>query len=163
VSSTTIQVVRGRLDPASAEQLIEFWAGEGALFGDDARRRLPEVVCVLRADGRIAGACSVREAEVPLIGGRRFWVYRSLLAPEAADQGPEMISATFATLEREFDLQDGSPIGLCLLLSDAERPRRPEADWYCPPMVYAGYLEDGRQVRVGYFDLASAGPQAADA
>jgi hypothetical protein len=163
VSSTAIEVVRGRLDPDAAEELIEFWTAEGALFGEDARRRLPQVVCVLRHDGRIAGACSVREAEVPLIGGRRFWVYRSLLTPEAADQGAEMISATFAALEREFDLQDASPIGLCLLLSDAERPRRPEADWYCPPMVYAGYLEDGRQVRVGYFDLASASPQPARA
>jgi hypothetical protein len=156
VSSTTIEVVRGRLEPDTAEELITFWAEQGALVGDDARRRLPEVVCVLRDGARVAGACSVRAAEVPLIGGRRFWVYRSLLPGNGSAHGPAMIRETFGALAAEFDGEPGSPIGLCVLIGDAaERRRRPEAEWFDPHMVYAGYLDDGRQVRIGYFDDAS--------
>lgn len=158
MSSTTIEVVRGHLEPDAAEQLIEFWAGQGALFGEDARQRLPEVVCVVRDDGRIAGACSVRAAEVPLVGGRRFWVYRNLLAPEVADQGREMIRATFEALAAEFDGAPGAPVGLCVLLSGpAERGWYPEAEAVRPRLLYMGYLDDGRQVRVAYFEGAVVG------
>jgi hypothetical protein len=158
VSSTTIDVVRGRLDPNTAEELIEFWAGEGALSGEDARRRLPEVVCVLRDDGRIAGACSVRAAEVPLIGGRRFWVYRSLLRAGLADRVPELISSTFDALAAEPVETAESPVGLCVLLrGEAERALYAEAEPVEPRLLYAGYLDDGRQVRVAYFDDISTG------
>ncbi len=158
MSSTTIEVVRGRLDPRTAEELIEFWAEQGALFGEVARRRLPEVVCVLRNDGRIAGACSVRSAEVAQIGGRRLWVYRSLLAPEQADRSPELIRTAFDVLAGEFDGSPEAPTGLCVLLAGAaERAWYPEAEPIEPRLLYAGYLDDGRQVRVAYFDDISTG------
>jgi hypothetical protein len=151
-----IEVVRGRLEPATAEELVGFWAEQGVLFGEDARRRLPEVVCVLREDGRIAGVSSVAAAEVPAVSGRRFWVYRSLLPGAAAELAPAMIRGTFRALDAEFDGEPGSPIGLCVLLGDAEQgQRRSEAQWLDPPMVYAGYLGDGRQVRIGYFEDAA--------
>jgi hypothetical protein len=163
VSSTTIDVVRGRLEPATADELLAFWAAHGALSGEEARQRLGEVVCVLRRPDGIAGVSSAHMADVALIGGRRFWVYRNLLPGDAAEYAQAMISATFDALERDCDLRAGTPVGLCLLLTEAERMRHPEADWYQPPIVYAGYLKDGRQVRVGYFDLASATRQLADA
>lgn len=158
MSSTTIEVVRGRLDPGIADELIEFWAGQGVLFGEDARRRLPEVVCVLRDQERIAGACSVREAEFPLIGRRRFWVYRNLLKPEVAHRGPEMIRLTFETLGSEFDGTPAAPVGLCVLLSGpGERAWYPVAEAVGPRLLYMGYLDDGRQVRVAYFEGAVVG------
>jgi hypothetical protein len=158
VSSTAIEVVRGTLDGGTAEELIEFWAAQGALFGEDARRRLPEVVCVLRADGRVAGACSVRPAEVPQLGGRRLWVYRSLLAPEQADHSPELIRTAFDVLADEFDGSPEAPTGLCVLLAGAgERAWYPEAEPIEPRLLYAGYLDDGRQVRVAYFDDIATG------
>jgi hypothetical protein len=155
--------VRGRLEPSAADELLAFWAAHGALSREQARHRLREVVCVLRRDAAIAGVSSAYAEDVALLGGRRFWVYRSFLPGDALACGSAMIDATFEALEDEFDLEAGSPIGLCLLLSEAERDLRPEADWYRPPIVYAGYLQDGRQVRVGYFDLASASLQRADA
>ncbi len=33
--------------------------------------------------------------------------------------------------------------------------QRPEAIWEDPEMVYAGYLPDGTQVRIGYFPGAT--------
>jgi hypothetical protein len=149
-----IEVVRERPDSGHADELLAFWEAQGVLTGDEARRRLTEVVCVLRRDGAIAGVSSVYPAEVGLIGGRRFWIYRSLLLDPAQD-GPEMIRATFGALESEFDRQPSSPIGLCVLIGDPEeRRRRPEVEWSDPRMLYAGYLQDGRQVRIGYFEDA---------
>lgn len=148
--------MRGRPEGSWGRELLAFWAARGVLPGDQGRRRLPEVVCLLRRGAALAGASSVYPADVPLIGGRRFWIYRSLLDEAAADCPPAMISATFAALEAEFDGSPAAPIGVCVLLAGArERHRRPEALWSDPPMVYAGYLGDGRQVRVGYFEGAS--------
>jgi hypothetical protein len=151
-----IEVVRGRLDPATADGLLEFWAAQGALSEDEAHRRLPEVICVLRRDGAIAGVSSAYPANVELIGGRRFWIYRNLLPGSASEEWPEMIRATFEALESEYAGAPGSPIGLCVLIADpAERRRCPEAEWSNPPMLYAGYLQDGRQVRIAYFNGAT--------
>jgi hypothetical protein len=150
--STTIDVVRGRLERAQADELLSFWARRGVLSGEDAQRRLPAVVCMLRLGGELAGVSSIYATDVPLIGGRRFWIYRSLLDQVAAESEAEMIRLTFNVLEAEFDRSRGAPIGLCVLLSGAEeRRRRPEAEWSDPRMVYAGYLDDGRQVRIAYF------------
>ena len=42
-----------------------------------------------------------------------------------------------------------------MLVGDAaERRRRPEVAWSDPELIYAGYLADGRQVRIGYFENA---------
>jgi hypothetical protein len=114
---------------------------------------------VLRRDGAVAGACSAYEAEVALIGNRRFWIYRSLLDQAVADQGPNMVRATFTALQDEFDGSSEAPIGLCLLLGPEERRlRSAEAVWPDPRMIYAGYLGDGREVRLGYFENALIAP-----
>jgi len=147
-----IEVVRGQLTSACAQELLAFWAERGALPEEEARRRLSEVVCVLRCDGALAGVSSVYPAEVALIGDRRLWMYRSLLSDAAAEHMPAMIGASFRALQSEFDDEPGSPIGLCAPLTPAQRRRfPPEAEWLDPGMLYAGYLEDGRQVRVAYF------------
>ena len=102
------------------------------------------------------GACSVYEADVALIGNRRFWVYRSLLDQAVADRAPDMVRTTFTALQDEFD---GSPIGLCLLLGPEERGHRTaDAVWPDPRTFYAGYAGDGRQVRLAYFENALIGP-----
>lgn len=148
-----VEVVRGRLDRAVADELLDFWARRGVLSGEKASARLPEVVCVLRINGRLAGACSVFAADVELIGKRRFWVYRSLLDDSVTDQEPAMVRATFDVLDAERRQGwQGEEFGLCLLL-DSEALRRfpPDAEWRDPRFIYAGYLPDGRQVRIAYF------------
>ena len=63
--------------------MLRFWSELGALDGPEAQRRLSEVVCVLLdRDGGIAGVNSVSPQRVPLVGGRLFWAYRSLLEGE---------------------------------------------------------------------------------
>ena len=149
----TTEIVRGHVDEWS-ERLLAFWTGNGVLSEAQGRERLPQVVAVLLdADGEIAGVSSVYEADVPLIGNRRFWIYRNFLLPRAADGWPQLVGATFDALQAGFD--PAGPIGLCLALTPDEAARRPEAVWDDPPMLYAGYLADGRQVRIGYFQGAT--------
>jgi hypothetical protein len=156
-----IEVVRGRLSSACADELLAFWAGQRALPEDEARRRLSEVVCVLRRDGVVAGVTSVYPADIALIGGRRFWVYRTLLTEPVYDRAAAMMGETFRALDSEFAGELDAPIGLCALLAPAQRRLLPaEADWPDPRTLYAGYLEDGRQVRVAYFDRANIIPAA---
>ena len=152
----TIEVVRNSLRPERAEQLLRFWAGHGALGEEEARRRLAEVVCILLDDaGEIAGVNSVFSSAVPIVGGQTFWIYRSFLPGADPDTAAAMVKAAHGALEAEFEPGGDGPIGLCLLIADREElERRPEARWPDPPFLYAGYLDDGRQVRIGYFKSA---------
>jgi hypothetical protein len=155
--SATIEVVRGRRAEAWRDDVRAFWAQRGALSEAEAERRLPEVVCVMRRGDAVAGVSSAFAADVPLIGGRRFWIDRHLLDDALADERPAMLQATFRALASDFDGDPASPIGVCALLTGGEERLRPEAQWSDPPMIYAGYL-DGRQVRIGYFEGAQIGP-----
>jgi hypothetical protein len=149
-ASFEIEAVHGTPSEAFADDVASFWRERGT-SEDETRRRLPEVVCLLRSEGMLAGVSAVRPADVSLIGNRRFWIYDCTIAGDDADASAAMITATFNTLQDEFVGARGAPIGLCALLSDEERRRRPEAEWSDPRMIYAGYLADGRQVRIAYF------------
>lgn len=152
VTGGRIEIVRGRLSDERAGQIRQFWSRQGALDEATAAERLREVVCVLLdASGEVTGVNSVYRSDLPLIGGRPFWVYRTFLLPEAAGAEPTMITAAFNALEAEFDPSADEPIGLCLLVDPAEAANHPEAEWLWPWLVYAGYLDDGRQVRLHYF------------
>ena len=152
----SVEVVRGRLDGRTEQEILDFWAANGALRGQAAQQRLPQVVCLARApDGAIAGVNSVYDDNVFEIANRRFWVYRSFLLPGAKSAWLEMITAAFRALESEFDPDSPGPIGLCIPIVDrAEMRVRPEADWKDPRIIYAGYDAAGRQLRIGYFDGA---------
>lgn len=92
---------------------------------------------------------------MPLIADRRFWVFRHLVDERFADHAPALVRATFYALAAEFSGRPEEPLGLCVLLADArERGWYPDAQTYDPVMIYAGYLADGRQVRIAYFDDA---------
>jgi hypothetical protein len=148
-----VEVVRGRLDEQAEQEILAFWTANGALQGQAARDRLPEVVCIARTpDGAIAGVNSVYDANVEEIANRRFWVYRSFLLPLARTAFRQMIVTAFRALEEEFDPEAQMPVGLCIPIADrAEMRQHPEADWGDPRIIYAGYDSQGRQLRIGYF------------
>lgn len=157
--SARVEVVRGRLEPAVADELVAFWSGHGALQEAAARARLAEVVAVLRdPDGAIAGANSVFADRVELIGGRRFWIYRSFLAPGHAASAPAMMDAAYATLAEEFAATGEGPIGLVVIV-DPGAYSPPEVVWPGPSgFMYMGRGEDRRETRAAYFDGAVIGP-----
>jgi hypothetical protein len=156
----TVDVVRGQVSEARADQILRFWSKEGGPEGPAAREQLSAAVCVLVGDGgEVAGVDSVHAEDVALTGGRKFWIYRSLLAGAASDAEPEMINAAFTALEEEFEPNAAGPIGLCLLVAEPpQTQRRPQAIWPETELMFAGYLEDDAQVWIRYFDEAAIGP-----
>lgn len=156
----TIEVVRGRLGEERAAALVRFWTRAGALDEAAARARLNEVVCLLLdRNGEIAGVNSVYPANLGLVGGRRFWIYRNYLTPSAQNARQAMAAKASIALEAEFDPAIEGPIGVCFLIEDrSDLERNPGASWLYPASSYAGYLDDGRQVRIRYFPGARVGP-----
>lgn len=151
--SAEIQVVRGVADDAWREEVLAFWRDRAGFTGPPAEQRLPQVVCLARREDRLVGVSSVYPDTVDLVGGRRFWIFRSLVAEDAAGEHDALVTATFHALDGEGG---GGPEGLCVLLDEDQRRRRPEAEWADPRLIYAGYV-DGRQVRIAYFsDQVSA-------
>jgi hypothetical protein len=154
-----IEVVRGKLDDARADQILDFWARQGPADGGDARARLPEVIC-LALDGadRIVGVASAGD-EVPPPIGRRLFVFRAPVADDSGELGPRLFNAAFEALESEFDPSGSGPIGVCLRMSDRDEiERRPEVHWAEEDLTFAGYADDGSQVRVRYFEDADIEP-----
>jgi hypothetical protein len=154
-----IELVRGDIGVELGDEVLAFWAAEKALDAETARRRLPEVVAVARdASGAIVGVASAYPDEVPLIE-RRFWVLRNYLRKEAAGLWPNLVNEVFTALERDYLDDREAPIGLCLFAGDAEQPGRGrEVVWPDTEMMLAGVLDDGRQIRIRYFDDAIIGP-----
>lgn len=157
-SDVTIDVVRGRLDTATSDEVRALWERHGALRGEAAQRRLPELCCVLRSgDGAVVGVNSVTSSPVELVGGRTFWMYRRFLDPAIAADGHDaaMINAAFDTLAPGHEPGDGGPVGLCVMVEDPALLRaRPEAVWAETQLVYAGYTPAGQQLRIRYFEGA---------
>lgn len=152
-----LEVVRGARSPALDDELIRFWTDRKALAEPVARARLGHVVCVLRGpDGAIAAVNSVFDEVVPEIGGRRFWVYRTLTpTAEGREALDEMVAATRERLQSELSGRRGEPIGICLRVTDRETiERRNRPVWPISELMFAGYTESGRQLRVVYFDGA---------
>lgn len=160
-----IEQVWGAIDDALAEEIQDFWAREAGFAGEAARARLPEVVCVVREHGALVGVSSTFAAEVPLLGGRRYAIFRNLLTDAAAHRWRALLGATYAALDRGHVPGPGEPEGLCALVHDDQRALDPKAEWQDPRMIYGGYAADGRQVRVAYFTAersASPGPRFDD-
>jgi hypothetical protein len=138
------EVVRGNADPQIHQELRSFGVEQPG-----------DAVCVLRADDdAIAGVGSAFPSTVALIANRPFWIYRSRLRVDALEHERALIKATFDALDAERAGRDlaGEPMGLCVLLTSEQRARfSAEAQWRDPRLVFAGYLSDGRQLRIAYF------------
>jgi hypothetical protein len=155
----TIEVVRGELSGERAERILAFLSRERALEGEAARRRLSEVVCLALEGGEIVAVNSVYPQELPLVGGRPFWIYRSILAADSDEQWSRMFNAAFEVLTEEFEETGTGPVGVCVVVADpAEMERRPEAVWPDTDLMFAGYLDNDSQVRIRYFWGAAIAP-----
>jgi hypothetical protein len=150
VADVRVELVDDSTTGDLREQVLRLWATHGVLDGSLAVDRLGAVVCVLvDGAGIVVGTCSAVDTPVPLVGGRRFWSYRRFLASDV-DEESEAALFTFAfdALQRRA----AGPIGVCVVLDDLDSlRRRPEAVWPDTGLFHAGYLEDGRPIRLRYF------------
>jgi hypothetical protein len=155
----TIDVVRGRSADRRADTILGFLTRQAGLNDDAARRWLSEAVCMALDGGEVVGVSSVRPAGLQLVGGRRFWIYRSFLAQDSDELWNLIFSKAFEALAEESDEGGAGCVGVCALVADrALMSRRPEAVWADTELVFAGYLPDGRQIRIRYFPGAVIGP-----
>jgi hypothetical protein len=125
----------------------------------DLGERTEGAVCrAVDDDGREVGACSVSEV-APQPPGRPVWAYESDINDASEDLQQRMFTAAFDVLESEYKATGSGPIGVCLLISDPDEiARRPEAIWPEEGLIFAGYLDDGTQVRIRWFWDAPAEP-----
>ena len=159
-----IEVVRGELTEDRAAEIREFWSSLGPSEAESPPSDLEEVVCVAVADeGEITAVASVQKKEtIPLVN-RPFWVYRSWSTADAGDPSDALFDAAFEALEDEFEASETAPVGVCVMVTDrSQMERRPEAVWPDTHLMYAGYLDDDRQLRVRYFPRATIGPGVAN-
>jgi hypothetical protein len=116
----------------------------------------------------LSGGQKVEERALPLIGGRRFWVYEAS-SPPGDSEGDELFNAAFAELDAAYQEDRSGPIGLCVPVSDLElMRRRPEAVWEETELLYAGTQREAAtlgeaspastQLRLRYFYDATIGP-----
>lgn len=116
----------------------------------------------------LEGGQSVEDRALPLIGGRRFWVYSAQPAP-GEPEGEELFNAAFHELDGRYQEDRFGPIGLCVPVSDIElMRRRPDAVWAETELLYAGTRPQaespidtrpaGTQLRIRYFYDATIGP-----
>jgi hypothetical protein len=154
--AAAVEVVRGDLSQERTEEVTAFWAAKGALEGEVARERLPTVVCVAVDDeGEVVGVNSAEKYVIPLVG-RAFWVYRSLIAEHSDDLAAAMFNSAFEALAEEFEGGGPGPIGVCLAVTDrGTMEQRPDAVWPDTELLFAGYMRDGRQLRIRYFPGAT--------
>jgi hypothetical protein len=110
----------------------------------------------------------VEDRALPLLGGRRFSIYRAD-PPPAQAEAAEQFNSVFAQLDGRFREDASGPIGVCVPVSDAEAMRRlPEAVWPETELLYAGTQREAAslaktdpistQLRIRYFDEAAIGP-----
>jgi hypothetical protein len=101
---------------------------------------------------------SIEEQAVPLIGGRRFWVYRAD-PPPWGPSGEVPFNDKFGELEAAFLTDRSGPVGICVPVPDPEAIRaHPDALWETTNLLYAGYAPDGTQLRIRYFREATIAP-----
>jgi hypothetical protein len=162
---TSIASARGPGKPGEADEQRRFRERPDVIADGVPGDPWGETACIARDDdGALVAISSVVASGVPPVGGLTFWVLRTAVLPAAEPLLPALTAASFAALEEEFDPARGGPIGMCLLLDGAGRAAHPpEADWVEPPFLYAGYLADGRQLRIAYFARARVGPGVAPA
>jgi hypothetical protein len=161
----TVEVVVGRpVADDVRDQVLRLWATHGALSGEAAVARLGELAgFVVDRAGIVVGTCSAVQADVRLLGGRRFWAYRSFFSDGVpAEVEAELFCATFDALAAGHVPGGPGPVGVVVPIADVALMRaRPEARWPTTKLRYAGYFPDGQQARIRYFPGALIGTEPA--
>lgn len=153
-------MIQSAVEDRLADELVRFWVSLGALTDDDARARVAEVTAVLRdRAGIIVGTCSFASEPVPLLSDRRLLQYRSFLADVVTDdESDTLFDAAFQTAaaargdDDHLDAYDpGLTIGVFTVADEVTWRRRRELIWPRSGLRHAGFLPDGRQLRVRFF------------
>lgn len=155
-------------DPSeeAREEVIHFWLAESALPNlETARQRAPQLLVVSRdLHGEVAGVSTAAPVFVPLLGFECFY-YRTFIGRAHRAQGLRstdlfwrILRESYALLNERFHHGiDSGVLGLYAEIESASMMRvLKQAVWQDHGMnvVYLGSTQDGRQLRVWYFEDA---------
>ncbi len=149
---------RSRRSRRGADEILRFLTTTGGLNEEAARRQLSEAVVVALDGGEIVGVSSAHAAGLQLIGGRRFWIYQSVLAVDSAELWNGLFNASFDALAENSSEAATTPGSLRIGRRSVPDRTFPEVVWPKTELMLAGFLDDDRQVRVRYFWGAEIGP-----
>jgi hypothetical protein len=152
-----IEVVRGNLGEPARGQLTAL-VRPHCRSAEEAGAAAAGAVVVLRsAAGEPIGAGSVTAERIALLSGLRLWAYRAFLTADARpDWFMPMLGATFDALAAEFAAAGSGPAGVFVAVRSRELLQRHRRFvWEDPAFTYAGYLPDGAQARLRWFEGAT--------
>jgi hypothetical protein len=148
------------------QEVVHFWLSESALPDEvSAQARAPQLLVVSRdSNGQVAGVSTAVRTFVPLLGFECFY-YRTFVGRAhrvRGLRGNELVwrigAESYRLLDERF--RRGCDPGVLGLYAEIESASlmasRKEAVWreYGMNVVYIGRTQDGRHLRVWYFDGA---------
>lgn len=146
-------------------EVVGFWAKEGAVAPDEAEPRSRQLVCVARTTlGELAGVSTATAVAIPKLGFSCF-NYRSFVGRfhrakglRSTDLGRRLLVESFRTLNESFIKgTDSKVLGLFLEVENlSAMRRRNELVWtdLGANVVYIGRSARGCHCRVWYFEGA---------
>ena len=144
------------------DQVTDLWRLHGGPVGEEAERRLEQIVFVVRTqEGRVVGLSTAFKAYVKQLRNY-FFVFRLMIAPDYRIPGltSRLLVSTRDFLESVSRNEPSAvPIGLLTLVQNPDlKKNRNEAVWPASKMVYIGNSPEGHHIRVYYFEHARIAP-----
>jgi hypothetical protein len=154
--------------PEVRQQVMDFWAAEGAIHAPEvATQRSSELVVVARSStGQIAGVSTIQARSVFRLGFDSFY-YRTFVGRDhrRKNLAPRILQQAYRELDERFSL--GLDNGVRGLVIEAESSiiagPAGEASWAkrgMPGCVFIGWSQRGLQLRIWYFVEATIPPAA---
>ena len=152
-------IVWNRVTESLRDELVEMWLAENALPSrDDAEQRAEEAIVVARdASGHLVGVATARDIYAPRLVNH-FLYYRTYVASDHRRQqvALALVEAAVDFFEAEFAARrTGKAIGLLAVTENTElQAGLRDAVTIIVPFVFVGVTDDGKQIRVHYFEGA---------
>ena len=155
VSDYSFHTVNGSLPRELAEEVVKLWINFAGLEGQEAQRRLKELVMILsdRA-GKVIGVSTVVKTYVAQI--KNFvYIYRCFILPtfRAPALDTQMIVRTKQYLELLSQSEtDKRCVGIMVIVQNViVKQNWRQAVWLGADMIYIGNTPEGDHIRLGYF------------
>lgn len=155
VGEYTFQTVRGAVSPEIASEVVGIWTNSAGLDFDEAKRRIQELVIIVRNDSqRIVGVSTASKTFLKQIQNY-VYAYRCFILPEfrAPALDTQMIVKSKGFLEK-VSLEDhyNKCVGIMVVVqNEVLKLHWRQAIWPGANMMYIGNAPNGDHIRISYF------------
>ena len=159
----TLEKMPTPLSSVLTEEIIQFWASEGALQGEAARQRVGEVYLAARHKhtGAIVGVCTIKPLFIESMG-LSFYAFRCFVAQShrSFEVLRQLFLATYDDLNGAYTphakrSQPSQPVGLFADIENTLLQQRKGAVWAdARNLTFIGLKPNGNHIRIAYFEGA---------